>query len=143
MPRRDTDPYASYNFFVEANGLLQAAFSEVTGLNSETEVIDFRHGNDDPTPRKIPGRKKFGPVTLKRGVAQGKDFLAWRKTVTDGLIERRDVSIVILDEARTEVVRYNLAAAWPSKWMGPDLKANANEIAIESLEICHEGVSQA
>ncbi len=142
MARRPTDPYASFNFLVETNGVLQAGFSEITGLNSETELIEYRNGNEDFTPRKLPGRKKFGNVTLKHGVAQGQEFLTWRKTVTDGQIQRQNVSIVILDESRTEVVRYNLADAWPCKWMGPDLKANANEISIESLELCHEGVSQ-
>jgi phage tail-like protein len=141
MARRPLDPYGSFNFLVESNGILQAGFSEVTGLGSESEAIEYRNGNEDFTPRKLPGLKKFGNVTLKRGVAQGQDFLDWRKKVTDGNIERQEISIILLDESRNEQVRYNLAAAWPCKWMGPDLKANANEVAIETLEICHEGVS--
>jgi phage tail-like protein len=141
MPRRLLDPYGSFNFLVETNGILQAGFSEVTGLTSESEPIEYRNGDEDATVRKMPGLKKFGNVTLKRGVAQGTDFLEWRKTVTDGDIQRQDISIIVLDESRAEQVRYNLAAAWPCKWMGPDLKANANEIAIETLEIAHEGVT--
>ncbi len=80
-------------------------------------------------------------MTLKRGVAVGQDFFTWRKTVIDGTIDRRDISIILLDEQRTERVRYNLVSAWPCKWTGPELKGAANEIAIETLEICHEGVN--
>jgi len=141
MARRPTDPYASFNFLVETNGMLQAGFSEITGLNSETEIIEYRNGNEDITPRKLSSKTKQGNVSLKRGVAQGQDFLAWRKSVTDGQIVRQNISIVLLDESKTEVVRYNLANAWPCKWMGPDLKANASEVAIETLELCHEGVT--
>jgi len=141
MGRRENDPFASFNFLVESGGLLRAGFSECTGLNSETDPIDYREGNEDITVRKIPGLKKFGNVTLKRGVAVGQDFFEWRKAVTDGNIDRRDISIILLDEQRNEQVRYNLTNAWPAKWTGPELKAGANEIAVETIEIIHEGVS--
>jgi len=141
MPRRETDPFASYNFLVESGGVLKAAFSECTGLGSETDPIDYREGGDDITVRKLPGLKKFGNVTLKRGVTVGQDFFEWRKSVTDGDIDRKDISIILMDEKRNEQVRYNLTAAWPVKWTGPEFKAAANEVAVESLEIVHEGVS--
>jgi phage tail-like protein len=141
MPRRENDPFASFNFLVESGGLLRAGFSECTGLNSETDPIDYREGKDDITVRKLPGLKKFGNITLKRGVAVGQDFFEWRKAVTDGNIDRRDISIILLDEQRNEQVRYNLTNAWPAKWTGPELKAGANEIAVETIEIIHEGVS--
>jgi phage tail-like protein len=141
MPRRETDPFASYNFLVESGGVLKAGFSECTGLGSETDAIDYREGGDDIAVRKLPGLKKFGNVTLKRGVTVGQDFFEWRKSVTDGDIDRKDISIILLDEKRNEQVRYNLTAAWPVKWTGPEFKAAANEVAVESLEIVHEGVS--
>jgi phage tail-like protein len=143
MPRRPNDPLGGFNFLLETGGLLRAGFSEVTGLNSETDVVDYREGTDDITVRKLSGMKKFGMVTLKRGVAASdvQDFVAWRKFVEDGNITRQDISIVLLDEQREEKLRYNLRNAWPSKWVGPDLKAGANEIAIEQIEICHEGIS--
>jgi phage tail-like protein len=143
MARRETDPLAGFNFLLESGGLLRAGFSEITGLNSESDIIDYRNGNDDFTNRRLAGLKKFGPVTLKSGVAASpdQDFVSWRRTVEDADILRTDISIVLLDERRQEQVRYNLRNAWPSKWVGPDLKAGANEIAIEQLEICHEGVS--
>ena len=144
MPRRPDDPLAGYNFLLESGGLLRAGFSEITGLNSESDVIDYRNGNDDSRNRRLAGLSKGGNVTLKGGVAASpdQDFLNWRRSVETADIQRRDISIILLDEARQEQVRYNLRAAWPAKWVGPDLKAGASEIAIEQLEIAHEGVSQ-
>ena len=143
MPRRENDPFAGFNFLVESGGLLRAGFSECTGLSSETDHIDYREGPEDITVRKLPGLRKQGNVTFKRGVAMGQDFFTWRKAVLDGTIDRRDISIILMDEKRTERVRYNLTAAWPVKWTGPEFKASANEIAVESLEVCHEGVTVA
>jgi phage tail-like protein len=143
MPRREIDPYASFNFLLEIDGVTRAGFSEVMGLNAESNVIEYREGNETITPRKLPGLHKYGNVTLKRGVTQDPELIEWHKNVMDGDILRDEsMSIVLLDELREEVVRWNLRNAWPCKWMGPDLKANASEIAIESLEICHEGVER-
>jgi phage tail-like protein len=143
MPRRDIDPYASFNFLLEIDGITRAGFSECTGLNAESNVIDYREGNEAITPRKLPGLNKFGNITLKRGVSRDLDMFNWHKAVMDGDILRDEsMSIVLLDEKRQEVVRWNLRNAWPSKWTGPDFKANANEIAIEAIEITHEGVER-
>lgn len=144
MPRRPEDPLAGFNFLLESGGVLRAGFSEITGLNSESDVIDYRNGDDDISNRKLAGLKKYGNVTLKSGVAASpdQDLLDWRRAVEDGDIQRLDVSIILLDEQRQEQLRYNLRDAWPSKWVGPDLKAGASEMAIEQLEIVYEGVSQ-
>ena len=144
MPRRDPfDPYASFNFKLEIDGITVAGFSEVTGLNQESNVIDYREGQEGITPRKLPGLNKFGNITLKRGISTDVSVYTWRKTVTDGDIERKNASIVLHNEKHDEVVRWNLVNAWPSKYVGPDLKANANDIAIESIELTHEGVERA
>jgi phage tail-like protein len=143
MPRRETDPYASFNFRLEIDGITRAGFSEVTGLNAEANVIEYREGNEGITARKLPGLTKFGNVTLKRGVTADTAMFEFFKAVADGDIRRDEsMSIVLLDERREEVVRWNLRNAWPVKWMGPDLKANASEMAIESLELAHEGVER-
>jgi len=144
MPRRETDPLTGFNFLIESGGVIRAGFSECTGLTSETDPIEYREGNEDITPRKLPGLKKFGNVTLKSGVAiPDQDLFSWRQSVMNGDIQRLDISILVLDELRDEQVRYNLAAAWPAKWMGPELKASASEIAVETIEISHEGVGVA
>lgn len=143
MARRATDPFASFNFKLEIEGITVAGFSEVTGLNQESNVIDYREGQEPITPRKLPGLNKFGNITLKRGISPDLSVYNWRKTVTDGDIERRNASIVLHNEKHEEVVRWNLVNAWPSKYVGPDLKANANEVAIESVELTHEGVERS
>ena len=143
MARRAIDPFASFNFKLEIEGITVAGFSEVTGLNQESNVIDYREGQEPITPRKLPGLNKFGNITLKRGISPDLSVYNWRKTVTDGDIERRNASIVLHNEKHEEVVRWNLVNAWPSKYVGPDLKANANEVAIESIELTHEGVERA
>ncbi|HYY59240.1 MAG TPA: phage tail protein [Pyrinomonadaceae bacterium] len=141
MPRRDFDPYANFNYKLEIDGITNAGFSECSGLNIENTPIEYREGTDGfLTPRKQPGLMKFGNITLKRGVTQNADLVTWLKTVMDGDIERRNVSIVLQDELHQDTVRWNLREAWAVKWTGPDLKANASEMAIETLEIAHEGV---
>ena len=87
----------------------------------------------------MSGTVKFSNVTLKRGLTTDKALWDWRRKVMEGKIERQNVSICLLDENRNERIRWNLINAWPSKWTGTELKANANEIAIETLEFCHEG----
>jgi phage tail-like protein len=142
MPRTELDPYASYNFRLEIEGMQVAGFSECTGLNNETDAIDYREGTDAVlSVRKLPGLSKYGNVTLKHGVTTGTDLFDWRKQVVDGDVELKSVSIVLLDEKRQEGVRYNLTNAWPVKWTGPEFKASANEAAVESVEFVHEGVS--
>ena len=89
---------------------------------------------------KMPGLQQFGDVTLKRGVFKGdNEFYTWWNTVSLNTIERRDVTISLLDETHAPVVTWKIKNAWPSKVTSPDLKAEGNEIAIETLIIKHEG----
>ncbi|HEX8746396.1 MAG TPA: phage tail protein [Pyrinomonadaceae bacterium] len=140
MPRRPLDPLASFNFKLEIEGITIAGFSEVTGLNSESNVIDYREGDEPITPRKLPGLNKYANLTLKRGMSVDKQLYEWRKTAVDGDITRKNLSIVLQNEKHDEVARWNIFNAWISKMAVPDMKANANEIAIETVEITHEGV---
>ena len=134
------DPYAGFNFLVEVDGITRAAFSECSGLSTDTDPIEYRDGSEDITVRKIPGLKKFANISLKRGMTTDLGFWNWRKTVLDGLTERKSGSIVLLNEAREEVLRWNFFEGWPTKWEGPSMNATGNEIAIETLEIAHEGL---
>jgi phage tail-like protein len=141
MPRRLNDPFVNFNFLVETGGVLAAGFSEITGMNGEVQAVEYREGRDPQSnTRKLAGLSKYGNVTLKRGVVLDQDFFKWFKTGIDGDILRLDISILLLDEQRQEKVRYNLTNAWPVKFMAPDLKAAANEIAVNSLELAHEGL---
>jgi phage tail-like protein len=146
MPRREDkikDPFGSFNFTLAIGGITVAGFSEVTGLNNETAPIDYREGTDPITPRRLPGLTKNGNVTLKRGVTLETDLWDWRTKVLDGDIERKTVTISLRDEkGKDPRVQWVLHEAWPSKYVGPDMKANASEVAIESLEIVHEKVER-
>lgn len=137
------DPYASYNFQLEIDGITRAGFSECSGLNAETTPIEYREGNESLTARKLPGLIKYGNVTLKHGITQDLETYNWFKSVADGAVDRKQtMSVILLDEQRSEVVRWNLLQAWPCKYVAPDMKADGNEIAIESVEICHEGLER-
>ena len=134
------DPYAGFNFMVEIDGITRAAFSECSGLSTDTDPIEYRDGSEDITVRKIPGLKKFANISLKRGMTKDMELWTWRKTVLDGVTERKAGSIVLLDEARKPVLRWNFREGWPTKWEGPSVNATGNDIAIETLEIAHEGL---
>jgi phage tail-like protein len=140
------DPYAAYNFEVLVNGIsddgtaVKGSFSEVSGLEVEVPPIEYRTGAEDITVRKLPGLKKFTAITLKRGVIGDLAFWNWILDAMKGKILRTEGSVVLLDENRQEVMRWNFKRGWPSKWTGPSLNAKNNEIAMESLEISHEGL---
>ena len=137
------DPLRSYNFYLEIDGITRAGFRECSGLDSSTDVVEYREGNEGRTPRKLPGLVKFSNITLKWGTTSDSELLDWRQQVADGEIERKNGSVVMIDDTGTEIVRYNFRDAWPMKWTGTAFNATTNEVAIESLEIAHEGVNKA
>jgi len=134
------DPYKAFNFLVEINGLQVAGFTECTGLSTETDVIEYREGNERGGVRKIPGLTKFANITLKRGLTRSRELWNWRKVVIDGGVDRRSGVIVILGDDHAPVARFQFREGWPCKWEGPKFNAKSSEIAIETLEIAHEGL---
>jgi phage tail-like protein len=137
--KRD-DPYGAFNFLVEIDGITVAGFSECSGLTTETDPVEYRNGNEDITVRKLPGLVKYSNITLKRGFTKAKELWQWRKKVLEGKTDRKSGSIVLLDEGRKEALRCNFVHGWPRKWEGPTFNAKNNEVAIETLEIVHEGL---
>jgi phage tail-like protein len=140
-PQRD-DPYKAFNFIVEIDGIARAGFSEVSGLESETTVIEYRVGGERNAVRKLPGLTKYANIVLRRGVTQDAELSNWRKTVEDGQVDRRNGSIILRDDDGNDVVRWNFFNGWISKWQGPALHASKNEVAIETIEIAHEGLER-
>lgn len=140
------DPYSSGNFMVVIQGILEdgrsvrASFTEVSGLDVEVTPIEYRNGSEDITVRKIPGLKKFPNIVLKRGITGDLTLWQWVKTVLDGQVQRADGSITLLNDNREAVMVWRFRRGWPCKLTGPALKAKGNEIAIETLEVCHEGL---
>ncbi|MDX8147393.1 phage tail protein [Lentzea sp. BCCO 10_0061] len=138
------DPYVSFNFLVELDGISQASFRECTGMEATTEVIETREGGDNVTVRKLPGKTSYGNLTLKWGLTDSTELWTWRQQVINGTIARKNGSIVVYDLAnRREVVRWNFVAAWPTKWEGSSFQATGNEIAVETLVLAHEGITRA
>jgi phage tail-like protein len=141
MPAGDrTDPYKNFRYFVEIDNIIQAGFSEATIPDSTQEPIEYREGNDPTTPRKLPGLRKYGNVTLKWGITDSLELYKWRKLVEDGKIDkaRCNVAIVLMDEEGNPKARWTFENAWPSKYDAPDLNAKGTDVAIETLEIVHE-----
>jgi phage tail-like protein len=134
-------PLPKFHFQVEW-GADSLAFTEVSGLDVETEVIEYRDGlSPEYFKRKMPGMQKFSNITLKRGTFQGdNDFRAWYNTITLNQVQRRDITISLLNEAHEPVVVWKVKNAWPIKVQATDLKADGNEVAIETMEIVHEGL---
>jgi len=141
-PSQRDDPYKAFNFLVEIDGLTVAAFCEVSGLESETEAIEYRTGSEKTsTVRKLPGLTKYANIVLKRGVTQDTQLWNWRKAIEQGTADRRNGSIVLLDDERNPVLRWHFFNGWVSKIAGPELNATANDIAIETIEIAPEGLT--
>jgi phage tail-like protein len=140
------DPYSISNFVVVITGVfddgysVRGSFTEVSGLDVTVTPIEYRNGSEDTTVRKMPGLRKFSNITLKRGVMGDLGFWTWIKSVLDGKVQRADGTITLLDESRTPVMQWRFRRGWPCHWTGPTLSATKNEVAIETLEICHEGL---
>jgi phage tail-like protein len=137
------DPFRSFNFLLEIGGIARAGFRECSGLESSQDPIDYREGNEGLTARKLPGLNKYANLTLKRGMTDDSDLWNWRKSAMDGTVVRQSGSVVLLDEKGEEKVRWNFREGWPMKWTGPSFNATGNEVAIETLEIVHEGLTKA
>ncbi len=137
------DPFRSFNFLIELDGIAQASFIECNGLESTTEVIETREGGDNTTVRKLPGKTTYSNITLKWGMTSSKELWAWRANVTEGKVERKNGSIVVFDLAnKQEVARWNFVNAWPTKWDGPTFSAKGNDLAVETLVLAHEGITR-
>ena len=134
------DPYNAFNFLIDIEGVTVAGFSECSGLTTETDIVEYRNGDEEITVRKLPGLRKYTNIALKRGYTDSAELWNWRKKVIDGKTERKSGSITLLNEARDEALRWNFSEGWPSKWEGPTFNAKNNEVAIETLEIAVEGL---
>ena len=137
------DPYHGFRFIVQIDGITRGGFRECSGLDSSQDPVEYREGNEPLRARKLPGLNKSSNISLKRGVTDDKDLWKWRKQAIDGKVERKNGSIVLMDDAGEEKTRWNFVDGWPTKWTGPTFNATANEVAIETMDIAHEGVERA
>lgn len=145
------NPYPGFRFTVsiaipgvDAKGQdVKGAFSEVSGLEVTLEPIEYRTGKDDATPIKRPGQRKYANIVLKRGVTANIEFWNWVLQGINGKYAPVNGSITLLDEAATPggVITWNFKSGWACKFTGPGLNAKNNEVAMETVEICHEGLT--
>jgi phage tail-like protein len=131
------NPYAQFNFLIEIDDVTQAGFTEVSGLTTDQQVIEYREGIDPPRMRKIPGLTQFSNLVFRTGITT-QELLRWRMTTVEGTTVRRNGSIVLQNESQEEVMRWNFFEGWVAKWEGPSLNSTTNEIATQSIEICYE-----
>lgn len=143
---RESDPLTGFTFRLEIEGKLSGYFTEVSGLGSEHEVIEHKVVDEKghETIFKIPGRLKWGDITLKRGITDKMDVWEWRQKVIDGKLKdaRTNCSIIMMDRNYEDVARWDFESAWPSKVTGPSLKADSNELGVEELVLVHEGIAR-
>ena len=138
------DPYSQFNFLIEIDGVVHGGFSECSGLTSDTNIIDYREGNEKQlTTRRLAGLMKYNNIVLKRGYTTDTSLWNWRQDVINGQVSRTTGSIILLDDARNTALTWNFREGWPCKLEGPALNGKTSEVAIETLEICHEGIELA
>jgi phage tail-like protein len=141
------DPLVGFNFMIDVGGKIKGYFTEVNGLGSENEVIESKVMTEKGVEviLKIPGRLKWGDITLKRGITSSLDMWDWRQMVVDGDAAgaRMNGSIVMFDRTGTETARWNITNAWPLKISGPSPKSDSNEISVEELTLVHEAIVRA
>ena len=128
-------------FYVKIDGIMEAVFTEVTGLQIEMEVFEYAEGGNNNFVHRLPGRTKVSNITLKRGMARSNDFFKWYTEVASGTIKRRNVAVILFDVRGEELTRWNFLNAYPVKWVGPQLAAAGHDAAIETLELAHEGLN--
>ncbi len=140
------DPLLGFNFALDVGGTIKGYFTEVAGIGSENEIIEQKVVNEKGVEviLKIPGRLKWGDITLKRGITSSMDLWDWRREVEDGKVAgaRKNGSIIMFDRELKEAARWNFINAWPSKISGPSPKADGNEIGVEEMTIVHEYISR-
>jgi len=141
MPGERKDPYRGFLFRVEIDKVIQAGFRECTFGDVTTDSVEYREGTDPKTVRKLSGLTKFANITLKWGITDSTELHDWAKKVADtgAKDNRKSVAIILVDEAGAEAARWDITNAWPTKYDPPDFNATSTDVAVETLEIAHEG----
>ncbi|HEY1627371.1 MAG TPA: phage tail protein [Streptosporangiaceae bacterium] len=139
---RPLQPYQTYNFAVEIEGLLVGGFTEVTGLDSEVEVEEYREGGVNGFVHQLPGRASYSNLVLSHGLTAMSTLWNWYYNTTLGVIQRRNGTIMLLDPRQIPVMWWNFRNAVPVRWTGPTFSATSDEVGAESLELAHEGLTK-
>ena len=136
-------PQAKFRYKVEIDGLEAGGFSEATGFDASIDVIEYREGDmTAETPMKIAGLKKYGNITLKQGLTDSRVMYDWLAAGVNGEVQRKTLTLTLLNDTQAPAASWQIINAWSTKYTAPDFNATASEIAIESIEIAHEGMTR-
>jgi len=136
------DPYQVFKFLVEIEGVLAGGFSECSGLQVETEYFDYREGGCNEYVHRFAGPTKYPPLALKHGLTLIPGLWNWHQEVVQGEINRKNGTIYLLDKKGIPAMWWNFKEAFPYKWTGPELRASSSDVAFESVELLHHGLSR-
>ncbi len=138
------DPVLSFNFALEIDGIIEGFFMECTGLKSERKVEEFKEGGENSFVYKFPGQMSYANIVLKRGITSSTELLEWYQAGhNSGRVSRRKMTIILLNSKGETIKAWNVEAAFPVKWVGPDLKTDNSKVMVETLELAHHGLSLA
>jgi phage tail-like protein len=137
-----SDPFLSYRFVVEIDGIISAGFSEVTGLDVEIETEEYQEGGVNTHSHTLPTRATFPNLTLRRGITDQPLLYKWTESVVNGRVLRLPVLVFMLDEMDVPTWGWSVHKAYPVKWTGPELQADQSTVAMEAIELAHTGVSK-
>ncbi len=141
------DPYQSFNFLIEIEGILVGGFSECSGLQVDMDVVTYQEGGVNEYQHQFIGRTKYPRLILKHGLTQIDGLWSWHQEVIQGInsgtgFTRRNGTIYLLDKKKVPAIVWNFKEAFPAKWTGPDLRADAGAVAFESVELVHRGLNR-
>lgn len=137
------DPHLGCNFYVEIEGLIAGQFRDVKGLDGSVDVHEFAEGGCNEYTHKIPGRTKYGNLQLSHGVTDLQTLWSWYDEVANGITYRKNITVMLLDNMKLPVMWWDIKDALPVKWAGPSLDASRGEVAVESIELIHRGISKS
>ena len=135
-------PHTKFRYRVEIDGLSAGGFSEASGFDASIDVVEYREGDMIPTPLKVQGLVKYGNITLKQGLVDSTVIYDWMTQGVTGPVDRKTITITLMDESGADCASWQVINAWPMKYTAPDFNATASEVAIESIEIAHEGMTR-
>jgi phage tail-like protein len=135
------DGIPSCRFYVAFEGGPKAVFTELTGLAMELAVEDVEEGGNNDFVHRLPGRCKVSNITLKRGMTTSNEFMNWMFDMAKGTIKRRNVTVSLYYADRNPAMQWSFANAYPVKWTGPQFKADDTAVAIETVELAHDGMT--
>ncbi len=136
------DPYLSYHFLLEIDGVVNGGFSEVSGLQVEVETEDYLEGGINEFVHKLSKGVKHSNIILKRGITDSDILWKWHQDIVNGKIKRKTIRIIILDNEGQEKLHWEFKEAYPVKWMGPEFKADSSNVAVETIELVHKGIQK-